>query len=50
MEHYRLHTIEEWPEGAPKDAALNSVRSALEGLQRLAFHGTANWTCIVCGK
>ena len=50
MEHYRLHTIEQWPEGAAKEAALASVRSALSALLRQEFRGAADWTCIVCGR
>ena len=34
MDHYRLHIIERWPEGAHKDAALSSVRCSLAGLFR----------------
>ena len=49
MEHYRLHTIERWPEGANKDAALASVRSTLAGLVGHKSHNAAPWTCIVCG-
>jgi hypothetical protein len=50
MEHYRLHTIERWPEGAAKEAALAGVRSALKALLRPEFRAAADWTCIVCGK
>jgi hypothetical protein len=48
MEHYRLHVIEQWPEGAKKDAGLASVRSALRGL--LAPQGSGAWVCMVCGS
>jgi hypothetical protein len=34
FEHYRLHVIERWPDGAAKDAAMNAVRSAIGGLLR----------------
>jgi hypothetical protein len=49
MEHYRLHLIERWPDGANKDAAIAGVRSALEGLLRSECRNTAQWACIVCG-
>jgi hypothetical protein len=50
MEHHRLHIIERWPEGANKDAALASIRSALAGLLRSeSVVGTSAWACIVCG-
>lgn len=47
MEHYRLHVIEAWPEGATKEAALASVRSAIRGL--LVSQGSSAWVCVVCG-
>lgn len=34
MEHYRMHKIEEWPEGPVKEGALSAVHSALAGLSR----------------
>ena len=49
MEHYRLHTIERWPEGARKDAALAGVRSALAGMRDCKSPDAADWMCIVCG-
>ena len=50
MEHYRLHVIERWPEGANKDAALAGIRSALASLLRSSSGDTAHWACIVCGS
>ena len=32
MEHYRLHTVEQWPRSAHKEAVLASIHSALERL------------------
>ena len=50
MDHYRLHIIERWPEGAHKDAALSSVRCSLAGLfRRSEFSGPDSWRCIACG-
>jgi hypothetical protein len=34
MEHYRMHVMEQWPEGARKQAGLSAVRSTLAGLER----------------
>jgi len=31
-EHYRLHVIEEWPEGPRKAVALSATRSSLQSL------------------
>ncbi len=47
VEHHRLHIIEQWPEGAKKDAALVSVRSAIHALEQQADR---RWACIVCGR
>jgi hypothetical protein len=48
MEHYRLHVIEQWPEGRIKQAALTAVRSTIEGLLRRDPATGAGWTCITC--
>jgi uncharacterized protein YggL (DUF469 family) len=50
MEHYRFHVIEQWPEGAQKEAALAAVRSAIDSVLRLDPDGTAGWSCMVCGR
>jgi hypothetical protein len=34
IEHYRLHTVEEWPDGPHKDGALAAIRSSVESLIR----------------
>ena len=49
MDHYRLHIIERWPEGAHKDAALSSVRCSLAGLFRSESSDPASWRCVACG-
>ena len=36
MEHYRLHSVEAWPESPRKDKALVAIRSSLAGLSRIA--------------
>ena len=33
-EHHRLHLVEQWPEGAYKQAALAAIDSSLQGLLR----------------
>jgi hypothetical protein len=45
MEHYRMHTIEEWPEGPHKEAALAAIRSTLVSLSR---SGADSTDCYVC--
>jgi hypothetical protein len=32
VEHYRLHVVEEWPDGPHKHAALAGIHSTLESL------------------
>jgi hypothetical protein len=34
MEHYRLHVVEEWPDGPYKQAAMAAIRSTLDSLAR----------------
>jgi hypothetical protein len=34
MEHYRLHTVEQWPDGPHKQGALAAIRASLESLIR----------------
>jgi hypothetical protein len=45
MEHYRIHTIETWPEGPRKQAALAAARSTLESLRRTV---STELECVVC--
>ncbi len=45
MEHYRLHLIEEWPDGPKKEGALAAIRSSLDSLTRL---GAKPVECGVC--
>jgi hypothetical protein len=48
MEHYRLHTMEQWPDGPLKDAGLAAVRSTLETLARTAPTGMSSFECVEC--
>ncbi len=45
LEHYRMHTIESWPEGPHKDGALAAVQSSVESLIRSGAHDV---DCHVC--
>jgi len=47
-EHNRLHSVEQWPEGARKDAALSAIRSTLESLSRHPGIPPATFNCILC--
>ena len=49
-EHHRLHIVEEWPDGAYKEAVLTAIRSTLNGLAR-DFRAAINPpVCIVCNS
>ena len=48
QEHYRIHVMEEWPEGARKEAGLAAARSALKSLE-LTSPGSA-FTCEICAS
>ena len=50
QEHYRMHLIEEWPEGPRKDAGLAAARSALESLKRAAPIDAPAFTCHICAS
>lgn len=47
-EHSRLHSVEQWPDGPRKQAALDAIRSALAGLARLPATSEGNFACILC--
>lgn len=49
MEHYRMHLMEQWPEGARKDAGLAAARAAIEGLEQGAPAGS-KFVCDVCAN
>jgi hypothetical protein len=47
-EHYRLHVIEEWPEGPRKAVALSAIQSSLQSLlQNHQPHGLLA-ACEIC--
>jgi hypothetical protein len=48
MEHYRMHLIETWPDGARKQASLASARAAIMGLERIAPAEASGFCCGVC--
>lgn len=51
MEHYRLHVVEQWPDGPRKQAAIAAVRSSLRSL--LANRPEEEeelFVCSVCGN
>ncbi len=48
-EHYRLHLMEQWPEGSMKEAGLNAARSALGSLARSLPTGSS-YVCPICAS
>jgi hypothetical protein len=48
QEHYRIHLMEEWPDGARKEAGLAAAKSALYSLQRTAPPQASAFMCEVC--
>ena len=46
MEHYRLHTVELWPESDYKQAMLAAIRSTLESLS--TGHPSEQCDCGIC--
>ena len=50
MEHYRLHCVEEWRDSSHKDAALMSIRSALQRLETASTAAVEPAQCMVCAS
>jgi hypothetical protein len=50
IEHYRLHLMEEWPEGARRDAGLAAARSALNSLEQTAPRNCSGFECAICSR
>lgn len=46
MEHYRLHTVEEWPDSPYKQGQLAAIRSSLESLLRSGAKPLDCHTCL----
>jgi hypothetical protein len=45
-EHYRIHIMESWPDGARKEAGLAAARCALESLA--STRAASSFTCVTC--
>jgi len=50
MEHYRLHCVEQWPEGPHKQTALAGIHSALQSLQLECHLPIEPAVCMVCAS
>jgi hypothetical protein len=49
FEHYRIHVIEQWPDGPKKQAGLASARSVLERMVRIMPDGSP-FACAICAS
>lgn len=49
MEHYRLHTVEQWPDGPYKAATLDAIHASLTRLTRDAA-ATYAPACSICSN
>lgn len=47
IEHYRMHSVEEWPDSPRKAAVLAGIRSSIDSLVR-ATRGKAVHDCEIC--
>jgi hypothetical protein len=48
LEHWRLHSVEEWPSSAHKIAVLESIRATLTRLEQ--SNETVEMLCTVCAS
>lgn len=48
MEHYRLHSVENWPDGAYKRATLAAIHSTLRSLFSIRLVESLPLQCSVC--
>ncbi len=47
MEHYRLHSVEAWPDGPHKEGALAAIRATLKSLER-SSRLRSRCDCYIC--
>ena len=50
QEHYRIHVMEQWPDGPRRDAGLAAARSALATLLRTPPVGASGFMCDICAS
>jgi hypothetical protein len=48
MEHYRLHSVETWPNSPYREAALAAIHSTLESLRQGPDSAQGVAECMVC--
>ena len=47
MQHYRIHVMEQWPDGPRKRAGLAAARSVIERLDETLIEGPS-FACATC--
>jgi hypothetical protein len=47
-EHYRLHTVEGWPDSPYKEATLRAIHSTLESLSQDPAQNVSSPPCQIC--
>jgi hypothetical protein len=50
MEHYRLHSIERWPESPYKKAVLGAIHSTLDSLRTTSAVSPEKPECAICAS
>lgn len=50
MEHYRLHVVENWPEGPRRDATLAAIHSKLASFGQQPHLTTGARDCSICSS
>ena len=50
MEHYRLHTVDTWPDSPHKEVLLTAIHSALQRLEADCVAPLESPPCIVCAS
>jgi len=50
MEHYRMHSIENWPDSPYKKAVLEAIHSTLESLRANSPVSLEKPQCVICAS
>jgi hypothetical protein len=47
-QHYRLHSVEQWPDGPRKQTSISAIQSSIDGLSRYPGTSERPFACILC--
>jgi len=50
MEHYRLHVVENWPDGPRREATLTAIHSKLASFGKQSHVTTGARDCSICSS